>query len=121
MGARDSEHRPRKGKPLLSVAITGALCLRCIPVRKTRACHNVRECVRPALELNRPPSGPPPRNLLMQHQPLLEFWYEFSSTYSYLSAMRIEAAAGEAGVAVVWRPFLLGPVFKAQGWDSSPF
>jgi len=57
----------------------------------------------------------------MQHQPLLEFWYEFSSTYSYLSAMRIEAAAGEAGVAVVWRPFLLGPVFKAQGWDSSPF
>jgi len=20
-----------------------------------------------------------------------------------------------------WRPFLLGPVFKAQGWDNSPF
>ena len=20
-----------------------------------------------------------------------------------------------------WRPFLLGPIFKAQGWDSSPF
>jgi len=57
----------------------------------------------------------------MQRQPTLEFWYEFSSTYSYLSAMRIEATAEAAGVALVWRPFLLGPVFKAQGWESSPF
>ena len=35
--------------------------------------------------------------------------------------MRIEAAAAEAGVAVVWRPFLLGPIFAAQGWNTSPF
>ncbi len=53
--------------------------------------------------------------------PKLEFWYEFASTYSYLSAMRIEALAATAGVAVAWRPFLLGPIFKAQGWDTSPF
>ncbi len=53
--------------------------------------------------------------------PKLEFWYEFASTYSYLSAMRIEALAAVAGVDVVWKPFLLGPIFKAQGWDSSPF
>src|SRR3979490_3104869 len=53
--------------------------------------------------------------------PKLEFWYEFASTYSYLSAMRIEALAAAAGVAVVWKPFLLGPIFKAQGWDTSPF
>lgn len=51
----------------------------------------------------------------------LEFWYDFASTYSYLSAMRIEALASAAGVAIVWRPFLLGPIFKAQGWDTSPF
>ena len=51
----------------------------------------------------------------------LEFWYEFASTYSYLSAMRIEALAAAAGVRVDWRPFLLGPIFKAQGWDNSPF
>ena len=51
----------------------------------------------------------------------LEFWYEFASTYSYLSAMRIEALAATAGIEVVWRPFLLGPIFKAQGWDTSPF
>jgi 2-hydroxychromene-2-carboxylate isomerase len=51
----------------------------------------------------------------------IEFWYDFASTYSYLSAMRIEALAGAAGVAVEWRPFLLGPIFAAQGWTSSPF
>lgn len=51
----------------------------------------------------------------------LVFWYEFASTYSYLSAMRIEADAARAGVPVVWRPFLLGPIFRAQGWSTSPF
>jgi 2-hydroxychromene-2-carboxylate isomerase len=54
-------------------------------------------------------------------KPTIEFFYEFASTYSYLSAMRIEALAEDAGVAVAWRPFLLGPIFKAQGWNTSPF
>lgn len=53
--------------------------------------------------------------------PTLDFWFEFASTYSYLSAMRIAPLAQAAKVEVRWRPFLLGPVFKAQGWDSSPF
>ncbi|MEJ1159911.1 2-hydroxychromene-2-carboxylate isomerase [Prosthecomicrobium sp. N25] len=53
--------------------------------------------------------------------PSLDFWYEFASTYSYLAAQRIEAAAEEAGVVVTWRPFLLGPIFAAQGWNTSPF
>jgi len=51
----------------------------------------------------------------------LEFWYDFASTYSYLSAMRIEALAAAAGVEVAWKPFLLGPIFAAQGWTTSPF
>ena len=51
----------------------------------------------------------------------LEFWYEFASTYSYLSAMRMEELARAAGVAVVWKPLLLGPIFRAQGWSTSPF
>jgi 2-hydroxychromene-2-carboxylate isomerase len=50
-----------------------------------------------------------------------DFFYEFASTYSYLSAMRITPLAAAAGVTVRWRPFLLGPIFKAQGWDTSPF
>lgn len=51
----------------------------------------------------------------------LEFWFEFASTYSYLSAMRLPERAAKAGVAVTWRPFLLGPIFAAQGMDTSPF
>jgi 2-hydroxychromene-2-carboxylate isomerase len=53
--------------------------------------------------------------------PTLEFWFDFASTYSYLSASRVEAAAERAGVAVSWEPFLLGPIFAEQGWDDSPF
>lgn len=51
----------------------------------------------------------------------LDFWFEFASTYSYPAAMRVEALAEEAGARVVWRPFLLGPIFAAQGWSDSPF
>ncbi|MET0192682.1 MAG: 2-hydroxychromene-2-carboxylate isomerase [Hyphomicrobiaceae bacterium] len=51
----------------------------------------------------------------------IEFWYEFSSTYSYIAAMRIEALAEAAGVTIDWKPFLLGPIFQAQGWNTSPF
>jgi 2-hydroxychromene-2-carboxylate isomerase len=53
--------------------------------------------------------------------PRLSFWFEFASTYSYLSALRIEAMAAAMGVAIDWHPFLLGPIFRAQGWDTSPF
>jgi len=51
----------------------------------------------------------------------IEFWYEFGSTYSYPAAMRIERLATDAGVGLRWRPFLLGPIFKAYGWNDSPF
>ena len=54
-------------------------------------------------------------------KPSLTFWYEFASTYSWLAAERIAALAAQAGVEVAWRPFLLGPIFAAQGWTSSPF
>ncbi len=51
----------------------------------------------------------------------VEFWYEFASTYSYPAAMRVAALAAARGVTLVWRPFLLGPIFAAQGWRDSPF
>ena len=35
--------------------------------------------------------------------------------------MRIDALAEAAGVTVIWKPVLLGPIFRAQGWDTSPF
>ena len=55
------------------------------------------------------------------HLPSAEFWYEFASTYSYPAALRVAALAEERGVSLVWRPFLLGPIFMAQGWRDSPF
>jgi 2-hydroxychromene-2-carboxylate isomerase len=51
----------------------------------------------------------------------IEFWFEFGSNYSYLSVMRIELAAHRLGVSVVWKPFLLGPIFRALGMERSPF
>jgi len=51
----------------------------------------------------------------------VEFWFEFGSTYSYPAAMRVEALAAERGVSVSWRAFLLGPIFREQGWNDSPF
>jgi 2-hydroxychromene-2-carboxylate isomerase len=52
---------------------------------------------------------------------MLEFWFEFASTYSYPAAMRIEELARRNGRAVAWRPFLLGPIFRDQGCSDSPF
>jgi 2-hydroxychromene-2-carboxylate isomerase len=51
----------------------------------------------------------------------IDFWFEFASTYSYLAVSRVEQVALAAGAVVSWRPFLLGPIFKAQGWNDSPF
>jgi 2-hydroxychromene-2-carboxylate isomerase len=51
----------------------------------------------------------------------LDFFFEFASTYSYLAAMRVGHLARTAGVVVRWRPFLMGPIFQAQGWNDSPF
>ncbi len=51
----------------------------------------------------------------------LQFWFEFASTYSHPAACRVEKAAAAAGVPLEWKPFLLGPIFAAQGWNDSPF
>jgi 2-hydroxychromene-2-carboxylate isomerase len=58
---------------------------------------------------------------MSSEQPTIEFWFDLASMYSYLSVMRIDALAQRAGVAVRWEPVLLGPIFEAFGWKSSPF
>jgi 2-hydroxychromene-2-carboxylate isomerase len=58
---------------------------------------------------------------MAEPSPTIDFWFELGSNYSYLSAMRIEALAADAGVAVRWQPFLLGPIFASLGWPTSPF
>lgn len=51
----------------------------------------------------------------------LHFWFEFASTYSYIAAMRIERLCAAESVPLVWRPFSLAPIFRLQGWNTSPF
>lgn len=51
----------------------------------------------------------------------IEYWFDFASPYSYLSTAHIDTLARLRGVRVLWRPLLLGPVFRAAGWQGSPF
>lgn len=51
----------------------------------------------------------------------IEFWFEFASTYSYLSAMRIGKLCADRQITLEWKPFLLGPLFARNGWTDSPF
>ena len=43
----------------------------------------------------------------------LEFWFDFSCPYAYLGATQIEALAARAGGELIWKPMLLGGVFRA--------
>lgn len=51
----------------------------------------------------------------------MTFWFEFGSTYSYLTVSRIDALAAPRGVQVDWRPFLLAPILKDRGMAQGPF
>ncbi len=45
----------------------------------------------------------------------IEFYFDFSSPYGYLAAQRIEEVAGDHEREVLWKPFLLGALFKTTG------
>ena len=45
----------------------------------------------------------------------IEFFFELSSPYSYLAATQLERLAEEEGAQILWRPMVLGAVFKEQG------
>jgi len=52
----------------------------------------------------------------------LQFWFDLASTCSYVAAPRIEQACATTSVPLVWKPFLLGPIFSQQlGISDSPF
>jgi 2-hydroxychromene-2-carboxylate isomerase len=50
----------------------------------------------------------------------IEFYFDFSSPFGYLAATRIAPLAAQYGRSVVWRPFLLGAVFKVTGSGPLP-
>jgi len=48
----------------------------------------------------------------------VEFYFDFGSPYSYLAYKALPAIAAARGAQIVWRPMLLGGVFKATGNHS---
>lgn len=49
------------------------------------------------------------------------FWFEYGSTYTYLSVGRLAQRAEAQGVQVDWRPFLLSAILKDRGQIEGPF
>jgi 2-hydroxychromene-2-carboxylate isomerase len=49
----------------------------------------------------------------------LDFFFNYGSTYSYLTIMRIEEKAAQAGIPVRWRPFNVRVIFVEQ--NNIPF
>ncbi len=45
----------------------------------------------------------------------IEFYFDFSSPYGYLGSQRIDAIAEKHNCDVIWRPYLMGAVFKQLG------
>ena len=45
----------------------------------------------------------------------IDFYFDFSSPYGYIGSCKIDALAAKHGREAVWRPILLGAVFKATG------
>jgi 2-hydroxychromene-2-carboxylate isomerase len=50
----------------------------------------------------------------------IEFYFDFSSPYGYFATTRIDALAARFGRDTVWRPILLGAVFKVTGGQPLP-
>ncbi|MBB1631032.1 2-hydroxychromene-2-carboxylate isomerase [Cupriavidus sp. UME77] len=48
----------------------------------------------------------------------VEFYFDFGSPYSYLAYKELPRVAQRTGAQIVWRPILLGGVFKATGNHS---
>lgn len=49
-----------------------------------------------------------------------EFFFDFSSPFAYLASTQVEALAARKGATLVYRPFLLGALFKAIGTPNVP-
>ena len=49
----------------------------------------------------------------------VELFYDFSCPYAYLGHTQIEALCAEEGAELIWKPFLLGGVFKAVGFTGA--
>lgn len=51
----------------------------------------------------------------------LQFFFDFSSPFAYLASTQIEAVAQRSEARIIFRPFLLGALFKTIGTPDVPF
>ncbi len=65
-----------------------------------------------------PPETPRPKAGARNAE--IDFWYDFSSPFAYLGAMRIAELAKRNGATLRWRPLLLGALFKSIGTPNVP-
>jgi 2-hydroxychromene-2-carboxylate isomerase len=50
----------------------------------------------------------------------IDFYFDFSSPYGYFASAKIDELAAKHGRTVIWRPILLGAVFKITGQQPLP-
>lgn len=50
----------------------------------------------------------------------IDFYFDFSSPYGYFAGTKINELAAKHGRSVIWRPILLGAVFKITGQQPLP-
>ena len=50
----------------------------------------------------------------------IDFYFDYSSPYGYIAAMKIDGIAARHGRRVNWKPVLLGAVFKVTGGKPLP-
>ena len=50
----------------------------------------------------------------------VSFFFDFSSPFAYLASTQIEAVASRHGATVLYKPFLLGALFKTIGTPNVP-
>jgi 2-hydroxychromene-2-carboxylate isomerase len=53
-------------------------------------------------------------------EPTLEFFFDYSSPFSYLASTQIEEIAERTRARLLWRPFLLGGLFQSIGSPIVP-
>lgn len=50
----------------------------------------------------------------------IDFYFDFSSPFGYMASTRIDELASRYGREVIWRPILLGAVYKINGVQPTP-
>jgi 2-hydroxychromene-2-carboxylate isomerase len=51
----------------------------------------------------------------------VDFYFDFSSSYSYIALPEVTRLGVEAGVDIRWKPFLLGVIFQSLGHAPAEF